>query len=79
MLKRQAQEAVEDMEEMRRTHKDNANVSMQLLKKVLDGVHFVLVLSLAPGSMPSELCGCSRVDVGGYWSMFGNKLSVAVM
>ena len=34
MLKRQAMEAVEDMEEMRRTHKDNANVSMQLLKKV---------------------------------------------
>lgn len=34
MLKRQAMEAVEDMEEMRRTHKDNAHVSMQLLKKV---------------------------------------------
>lgn len=33
MLKRQAMEAVEDMEEMRRTHKDNAHVSMQLLKK----------------------------------------------
>lgn len=34
LLKRQALEAKEDMEEMRRTHKDNANVSMQLLKKV---------------------------------------------
>lgn len=34
LLKRQALEAKEDMEEMRRTHKDNANVSMQLLKKM---------------------------------------------
>lgn len=39
MLKRQAAEAVEDMEEMRRTHKDNANVSMQLLKK-MEGLQF---------------------------------------
>lgn len=39
MLKRQAMEAVEDMEEMRRTHKDNAHVSMQLLKK-MEGLQF---------------------------------------
>lgn len=48
MLKRQAAEAVEDMEEMRRTHKDNATVSMQLLKKVS------LVASFASTEMTSH-------------------------
>lgn len=78
MLKRQAQEAVEDMEEMRRTHKDNANVSMQLLKKVLDGVHFLLVPSHAPREHAFRVLRILK-GAGGHSPVFGYRLSVAVM
>lgn len=44
LLKRQAQESKEDMEEMRRTHKDNANVSMQLLKKASGSSRLICVM-----------------------------------
>lgn len=62
------------MEELRRTHKDNANVSMQLLKKV-EGVQAVprvlLVSPLHPGILHACVPAIGVIVLAGWISFVG--------